>query len=79
MKSALHPTSYGGRGTCSPLRVYRVARGLTQRDLAELAGVREETIGRIETGRHLPRLSTVQAIAHVLGTTSDSLVPPESR
>jgi transcriptional regulator with XRE-family HTH domain len=38
------------------LRLARLRRGLTQRQLAELAGVPQSTIGRIETYRQQPTL-----------------------
>ena len=40
----------------------RCRLGLTQLQLAELAGVRVETICRIETGKHTPSVSTVEKI-----------------
>jgi len=47
----------------------RTAAGLDQKRLAQLAGVRAETISRIESGRYRPRRETMlridQAIASV--------------
>ncbi|MEX2288570.1 MAG: helix-turn-helix domain-containing protein [Planctomycetaceae bacterium] len=40
----------------------RQALGLTQAELADLAGVRVETVCRIETGKHTPTISTVKKI-----------------
>src|SRR3954454_16939786 len=40
----------------SLLRLARLRRGLSQRQLAELAGVPQSTIGRIETFRQQPTL-----------------------
>src|SRR5947209_4099382 len=40
----------------------RVAAGLTERDLARLAGIRVETLCRIETGKHTPSVPTVTKI-----------------
>ena len=37
----------------------RKALGLTQEQLARLAGVRQETLCRLETGRHSPTVRTV--------------------
>src|SRR3990172_10459274 len=37
----------------------RVAAGLSQRELAELAGVRVETLCRIETGKHTPSVASI--------------------
>ena len=44
----------------------RRAAGLTQARLAELAGVRAETIHRIEAAKHSPSVRTVQKIDRAL-------------
>jgi len=44
----------------------RRAAGLTQQALAELAGVRVETISRLESGKHSPTVRTVEKIDRVL-------------
>jgi tetratricopeptide (TPR) repeat protein/DNA-binding XRE family transcriptional regulator len=49
------------------VRVRRKALGLSQEDLANVAGVDVKTIGNIEAGRTTPRLSTVRLLADALG------------
>jgi transcriptional regulator with XRE-family HTH domain len=50
------------------LRAVRRARGLSQRDLAELAGVRRSTIDRIESGQtRAPSLTLVERILRSSG------------
>jgi DNA-binding XRE family transcriptional regulator len=44
----------------------RVAAGLSQRELALRAGVRVETLCRIETGKHTPSVPTVEKIDQAL-------------
>ena len=44
----------------------RVAAGLSQRELATLAGVRVETLCRIETGKHIPSVPTIEKIDQAL-------------
>ena len=44
----------------------RVAAGLNQRELATMAGVRVETLCRIETGKHTPSVPTVDKIDRAL-------------
>jgi len=44
----------------------RRAAGLTQEELARLAGVRQETICRLESGKHSPAVRTVAKIDKVL-------------
>jgi ribosome-binding protein aMBF1 (putative translation factor) len=44
----------------------RVAAGMSQRDLALRAGVRVETLCRIETGKHSPSVPTVDKLDRAL-------------
>lgn len=44
----------------------RVAAGLSQRELARRAGIRVETLCRIETGKHTPSVPTVDRIDRAL-------------
>jgi ribosome-binding protein aMBF1 (putative translation factor) len=44
----------------------REAVGWTQAELAGRAGVRQETVSRIETGRHAPNISTVDKLDRAL-------------
>jgi predicted transcriptional regulator len=54
--------------TESTLKRLRNKAGLTQRELAELAGISQAHIAKIERGRVDPRLSTVNKILQVLTT-----------
>ena len=47
----------------------RARAGLTQRELAEASGVRQETISRLERGHANPALGTVERLARALGLT----------
>jgi len=51
------------------LRTARVREGLTQRELGRLAGVPQSHISKIESGAVDLRLSSILAIAQVLGLT----------
>jgi DNA-binding XRE family transcriptional regulator len=44
----------------------RKAAGLSQEELARRAGVRQETISRLEAGKHSPTIRTVEKIDRVL-------------
>jgi DNA-binding XRE family transcriptional regulator len=44
----------------------RIAAGLTQQELAKRVGVRPETISRLESAKHLPRIETMERIDRVL-------------
>ena len=48
------------------LKVYRVAQGLTQEQLAEKVGVRRETIMRLEKAQYNPSLKLAIDISRVL-------------
>jgi transcriptional regulator with XRE-family HTH domain len=41
-------------------RRYEWLAGLTQQELAKRAGIREETLSRIESGKHPPTLKTLK-------------------
>lgn len=55
------------------LKEYREAKGLKQADLAELAGVRRETIVNLEKGKYNPSLKLAMDIAKVFHTTVEEL------
>ncbi len=44
----------------------RVEAGLNQRELAKLAGIRVESLCRIETGKHTPSVPTVDRLDRAL-------------
>jgi transcriptional regulator with XRE-family HTH domain len=44
----------------------RVARGLSQKELAELCGTSQPAIARLESGAQAPRVDTLRRIAHAL-------------
>jgi transcriptional regulator with XRE-family HTH domain len=44
----------------------RTAAGLTQAELAKRAGIRQETICRLESGKHSPTVRTVDKIDRAL-------------
>ena len=53
--------------------------GLSQQRLADLAGVRQETLSRIETGRHTASQTTVDKIMRVIETERRRLRSRKSR
>jgi len=44
----------------------RAALDLTQKQLADLAGVRQETVSRLESGKHSPTARTLEKIERAL-------------
>ena len=49
------------------MKEYRALRGLTQEKLAEIVGVRRETIIFLEKGKYNPSLKLAHNIARALG------------
>lgn len=56
----------------------RRAKGLTQEKLADVIGVEQESISRLERGVTLPSLSRLLSIAEVLDVPIDSLIRTNS-
>jgi transcriptional regulator with XRE-family HTH domain len=57
----------------------RILRGLSQAQLAELAGTRQPSIARLENGNSLPSLSFLQRLAAALGAKIEMrLIPNET-
>ncbi len=52
----------------------RTAAGLTQRQLAKLAGISGGMLCHVELGKSLPRIDVAQALALALGCSLDHLV-----
>lgn len=60
------------------LRYWREAAGLTQRQLAERAGISKTALGNIEAQKAEPRPATIQRLAEVLEVkTVDLMGPPD--
>ena len=58
------------------LRVVRVARGMSQQQLATASGVCREAISRIELGLYYPRRATLSVIADALEVEASMLREP---
>jgi putative transcriptional regulator len=55
------------------VREYRSARGMTQQELAEAAGVSRQSIISIESGRYVPSLPLALKFAQIFGCPTDEL------
>ncbi len=55
------------------IKEYRAKTDMKQGDLADLVGVRRETIIRLEKGLYNPSLKLAMDIAQVFGTTVEEL------
>lgn len=59
------------------LREEREAQLMTQEELSKRSGVGESTLSRIESGRQLPRFSTIKKLAAALGLDPRKLIVKE--
>ncbi len=57
----------------------RILRGLTQKQLAELAGTQQPSIARLESGKADPDLPFLRQIAHALGAQVEVRIVAEKR
>ena len=55
------------------LKEFRRRKALTQRDLANQAGISYVTINQIEQGKHVARASTIRKLAEALGVKPEEL------
>ena len=55
------------------IKVARVQKDMTQKDLAAAVGVSRQTINAIEQGEYNPTIKLCRAICQVLGKTLDEL------
>src|SRR5258708_2423118 len=63
--------------TGARLRVARQARGLSQQQLAGMAGVSRQAVSAVESGQSDPSLRVALALAQALGMTVDELFGTE--
>lgn len=57
----------------------RTQKLVTQRELAELAGIAQTTISAIELGKQSPRISTVRKLAAALQVDPEELIVSDDR
>ena len=55
----------------------RLAKGLTQEQLAKFLNTKQESIARLESGDSLPSLSTVKRVAEALDADVEIIVKPK--
>ena len=55
------------------IKELRAAHDMAQARLADLVGVRRETIGRLENGQYTPSLKLAMDIAKVFGLTVEEI------
>lgn len=57
------------------IRDARVAKGWTQRQLAQKVGVTSSAVNQYERAKRTPNLKTMSIMSHALDVTLDELVP----
>jgi transcriptional regulator with XRE-family HTH domain len=57
----------------------RLARGLTQEDLAKMLNTKQESIARLESGGSLPSLLTIKKVAAALGADLEITLRPRNQ
>ena len=57
----------------------RLAKGLTQEQLAKLLNTKQESIARMESGSSLPSLSTVKKVANALDAELEINLRPKTQ
>ena len=68
----------GKAGGWSRIKEYRARHNMTQGELADLVGVRRETIGNLEKGRYNPSLVLAWRIAAVFQVTIEEIFTVEA-
>ncbi len=64
-------------GKNQAVRLARMEKGMTQKDLAQAVGVSRQTMNAIEQGDYNPTIRLCRAICKVLGKTLDELFGEE--
>lgn len=59
------------------IKAMRQAKGLAQWQLAEMIGVKQESVAQWETGKTSPKFSRLADIANALNCSVDDLVKPD--
>lgn len=57
----------------------RLARGLTQEQLARLLNTKQESIARLESGSSLPSLNTIKKVANALDAELEISLRPKNK
>ena len=60
------------------IKELRMARGLSQKQLAEAINVTQQVIALWESGKHEPKASYIYKLAEYFGVTSDYLIGLEN-
>lgn len=56
------------------IKKVRKSKGLTQKELAEMLGVSQQTVAQYERTDKMPKINTIKAIAKVLNVPVDTII-----
>lgn len=62
------------RSCADRIRREREARGWRQQDLADITGIARPNIARLESGKRMPKISTLQKIAEAFGLRMEEMM-----
>ena len=62
------------RAVAARIKQERASRGWRQQDLADQTGIARPNIARLEGGKRMPKLSTLQKIAEAMGLRMEDLM-----
>jgi putative transcriptional regulator len=62
-----------GKIVANQIKAYRTQLGLTQKDLAKMAGVSRQSIISIEQGKYIPSLHLALTFARIFNCATDDL------
>lgn len=79
METEIEPQDRGDMKIAETLRKARKNRGLTQKQVAEMAGVSIEAYKGWEGGKHSPRSANMGHLAQALGISTDELMKEEEQ
>jgi DNA-binding XRE family transcriptional regulator len=69
------PASHSTPSAVPPIRVFRVAAGLSQAELAEAAGLTSKTVSNLERSATKPSRRTIRALAAALSAPAEAIFP----
>lgn len=75
MRNPLLPRGREGYRLAEKLRQLRSLRGLTQREVAQVAGIDESTVRSYELARRMPKPEHVRSLAAALEVMPEALIP----
>ena len=74
MGETRNPDKEAGKRIGERVKALRKKQGLTQEQLAQMSGVKRPNISRLEAGKHVPGINSIQVLADCLKVTISDLI-----